>query len=115
MFWLVVLFLIFPINVNIGESSPQTGYIYLLTNPSLDDIKIGYTSKTPQIRAKQLSSTGLPTPFQVYTSWIVPLDQMRSTERSIHKHLSQYRTNTRREFFDLEPDQAEDMINNFLD
>ena len=48
------------------------GYVYILINQSYRYgglrrklLKIGQTSRNPEERAKELSSTGVPTPFEV--------------------------------------------------
>ena len=43
------------------------GYVYILTNPALPGLlKIGKTTRTPQLRAAELSKpTGVPRPFEV--------------------------------------------------
>jgi len=42
------------------------GYVYILINPSLPDlIKIGKSVRDPRKRARELSTTGVPAPFQV--------------------------------------------------
>ena len=44
-------------------SSDKKGYVYILSNPSLDDIKVGFTERAVEIRMKDLGGTALPTPF----------------------------------------------------
>ena len=44
----------------------KSGYVYCMTNKSYKDkCKIGFTTKTPQERAKELSNTSTPDPFNV--------------------------------------------------
>ena len=40
-------------------------YVYIMSNPSYDYLKIGKTRKDLLIRAKQLYTTGVPTPFVI--------------------------------------------------
>ncbi|MEM7600387.1 MAG: GIY-YIG nuclease family protein [Verrucomicrobiota bacterium] len=79
------------------------GYIYILQNPSLSEshLKIGRTERDPEQRAAEISgSTGVPTPFEVVW-WSESVD-CHLAETLLHHELAPYRTNTTREFFDLE-------------
>ncbi|MDF1823217.1 MAG: GIY-YIG nuclease family protein [Verrucomicrobiales bacterium] len=83
------------------------GYIYILQNPSLSEfhLKIGRTERDPNARAAEISSaTGVPTPFEVVW-WSESVD-CHLAETLLHRQLDQYRTNTTREFFELELDEA---------
>ena len=48
----------------------DTGYVYILTNPSFkeDWVKIGMCSTPVEQRVKQLDSTGVPLPFEIYAT-----------------------------------------------
>ncbi|MDF1740894.1 MAG: GIY-YIG nuclease family protein [Verrucomicrobiales bacterium] len=83
------------------------GYIYILQNPSLSEshLKIGRTERDPDERAAEISrATGVPTPFEVVW-WSESID-CHLAETILHQHLDDYRTNTTREFFDLDLDEA---------
>lgn len=83
------------------------GYIYILQNPSLSEshLKIGRTERDPEQRAAEISgSTGVPTPFEVVW-WSESVD-CHLAETLLHHELAPYRTNTTREFFDLELNDA---------
>lgn len=42
------------------------GYVYIISNQAMPGIfKIGFTLKDPELRAKELDSTGVPYPFIV--------------------------------------------------
>ncbi len=85
----------------------KPGYIYILQNPSLAEthLKIGRTTRDPEERAAEISgSTGVPTPFEV--AWWSPAVDCHRAEILLHHELSPFRTNTTREFFDLELDEA---------
>ena len=85
----------------------NSGYIYILTNPSLAEthLKIGRTSRHPDQRAAEISgSTGVPTPFEV--AWFGETVDCILAEAIVHEQLSDFRTNTSREFFELELDEA---------
>lgn len=77
------------------------GYIYILINPSYKQLlKIGKTSRLPEERAAELSSsTGIPTRF--YVAYQERVDDCDTAESFIHKRLEPYRVNSGREFFEL--------------
>jgi hypothetical protein len=88
-----------------SEDSSKDQFIYCLTNPSYKAkcegyvrVKIGKTDNIPR-RLKELFTTSLPEPFEVYRALVVP--NMDKMEIHIHKVLSQYRVNPKREFFDI--------------
>lgn len=80
------------------------GYVYILTNKSYRYgwlrrklLKIGQTSKNPEDRAKELSSTGVPTPFEV--AYYLQSDRYEEIEKEMHRRLGVFRSNENREFF----------------
>ncbi|MEI6895553.1 MAG: GIY-YIG nuclease family protein [Colwellia sp.] len=89
----------------------STGYVYILVNPSFRDnlIKIGLTTRTPEVRAKELSrTTGLPNEFVVaYKKHVFDCEVV---EKLVHIYLEKYRSNDRREFFNLPTDRAISVI-----
>ena len=92
------------------EMSPDCQYVYILTNrvmPGL--IKIGYTDKTPKIRAAMLSkATGVPAKFEVV--WSFPCFNGIRLEEEVHRKLSEYRVARDREFFNIPIEQAKLVI-----
>ncbi len=77
-------------------------YIYLLSNVSMPGlVKIGMTTKSPEERASQLSTTGVPGKFEVHDYWYVDHGELRNAELKIHKLLERYRYSKDREFFEL--------------
>lgn len=94
--------------LRLSIASPvNPGYIYILQNPSLSEshLKIGRTERDPEQRAAEISgSTGVPTPFEVVW-WSESVD-CHLAETLLHHELAPYRTNTTREFFDLELNEA---------
>jgi predicted transport protein len=78
------------------------GYIYILLNRAFqnDHYKIGMTTKTPEERARELSSaTGVPRDFEVlYAQRVSDCNQ---AERLLHQQLYQYRSASNREFFQI--------------
>jgi hypothetical protein len=87
----------------------QAGFIYILTNQSMPDlVKVGMTTKTPNLRAAELSSTGVPSPFELeYYSFFY---DMVLAEKLVHQKLSSCRYN--KEFFRTEVTIAIDAIEN---
>lgn len=74
------------------------GWVYALSNESFPDLlKIGLTTISPEDRAKQLSSSGVPTPFKV--EWSVQVKDAPKVEKQIHTHFADFRVNPSREFF----------------
>ncbi len=73
------------------DNEPITGYVYALWNRFFPDlIKIGFTFRTPEIRARELSGTGLPEPFKVVDE--IKCRNPFSLEREIHKNYAHVRT-----------------------
>lgn len=77
------------------------GWIYILINPALkkDLLKIGKTKRQPEERAKELSTTGIPTEFHV--AYELEVNNCDKVEAIIHKRLSNYRYTRNREFFKI--------------
>ena len=48
--------------------SQESGYVYILTNPSFkeDWIKIGKSSRPVDVRSKELDNTAVPLPFEIF-------------------------------------------------
>lgn len=86
----------------------QKGYVYALINPSLDGmVKIGKTTRAPEERAKEISSsTGVPTPF--YVAYKVDVNDCHNAEKYMHTLLSSegYRVSDNREFFQISLDEV---------
>lgn len=74
------------------------GYVYILLNPSMPGlIKIGRTLRDSRMRARELTSTGVPTPFQV--AFELFAEQHEALEAMVHNELNDFRVNPAREFF----------------
>lgn len=84
----------------------MSGTVYVLTNDSLKGmVKVGFTTRSATIRAKELSTTSLPTPFVVaYESETVP--NARTVERQVHADLVGSRIQNGREFFKVTTTEA---------
>lgn len=88
--------------------SQNSGYIYLMMNPSMNGIvKIGLTKRTPEERLNELSkATGVPTPFiLVYKE---KFNDCVRAEKIIHSLLEERgeRVSSNREFFSTETSEA---------
>ncbi|WP_342558326.1 GIY-YIG nuclease family protein [Metasolibacillus sp. FSL K6-0083] len=100
-------------NINGYESyqemnNENSGYIYLMVNPSMNGIvKIGLTKRTPEERLDELSkATGVPTPFiLVYKE---RFNDCVRAEKIIHSLLEERgeRVSSNREFFSTETSEA---------
>ena len=85
-------------------------WVYVLSNPSFPSfLKIGSTSKTPELRAKQLSNaTGIPTDFEVV--YALYCFNALACEIDIHNIMSSYRVSKQREFFSVGLEEAIEVI-----
>ena len=94
---------------------PKPGFLYLIRSGahSIDVYKIGKTTRSPVVRAKELSgATGVPTDFQVLFTWEV--GNVDLIEREAHLELRQYRISSRREFFRCSPQAIIATINSII-
>lgn len=88
-------------------------YVYVMSNLSFSDIlKIGWTRKHPNIRAKDLNSSGVPMPFTV--EFVVVTENGRKLEKKIHTHLNKYRVNSKKEFFKISKNDLVEILTNEL-
>ena len=79
----------------------KSGFIYAMSNDSmLSLLKIGGTERHPEKRARELRSTGVPTPFVV--EFAVFVDDWKSREREVHDSLGKAREDIGREFFRID-------------
>lgn len=90
------------------------GWVYALSNESFPDLlKIGMTTISPVERAKQLGSSGVPTPFKV--EWSVQVKDAPKVEKQIHDHFSKRRVNASREFFKITLDELTEYVSEEVD
>jgi len=76
----------------------SSGYVYILINASMPGlIKVGRTFRDAKARARELHTTGVPTPFEV--AFEVFSDEHESLEQQLHHRLSDFRVAGNREFF----------------
>ena len=83
------------------------GYVYIISNQAMPGIfKIGFTLKDPELRAKELDSTGVPFPFVV--EYEILVDDPHALEQRVHKSLCAQREG--KEWFRCSFTQAVQMI-----
>jgi len=86
---------------DINTKCLNTEYVYCMSNKSFSDniLKVGWTRNDPTIRASQLFTTGVPTPFVV--EFMILTAHGRDLEGRIHRHLASCRVSGSREFFNI--------------
>lgn len=88
---------------------PEHCIVYVLTNEAMPSfIKVGTTKRPVLERMKDLYSTGVPVPFECHYAAIV--EDEKNVERRIHRAFEKFRVNNNREFFELDPESAADII-----
>lgn len=96
----------------------EPGYVYILTNPSFreDWVKIGKSSRTVDVRSKELDNTAVPLPFEIYAT--LRTVKYYKVEKQIHKQidrLTDLRIRQNREFFNIPPSVALDIMRDIAD
>jgi len=88
----------------------MSGIVYLLTNPAMPGlVKIGKTTRDdPRVRMNELYSTGVPVPFEC--TYAVEVENEATIEIALHTAFGPYRTNPKREFFNIDSEQAEAIL-----
>ena len=87
------------------------GYIYIMTNPCLQNmVKIGYATDVEE-RRKQLSTTALPYDYEIYATYETP---GKLEDKKLHKLIDNLnpdlRVSRNREFFVMSPEDAFDLL-----
>lgn len=68
------------------------GWIYIITNKAMPGLlKIGFSTKDPLLRAKELANTGTPHTYNV--EYDLLLEEPRDVEQQIHRSLSHWHEN----------------------
>lgn len=96
----------------------EKGYVYILTNPSFkeDWVKIGKSKRLPNVRGRELFNTAVPLPYEVYAT--LKTEKYSKAEKLIHKsidRISDLRITSKREFFNIAPEQAFEMLADIKD
>ena len=89
-------------------TNKETGYVYILTNPSFreDWIKIGKTTNMDE-RLKTLYNTSLPLPFEPFAT--LKTAKYNEAEKLVHHYIERFtdlRIEKKREFFNVKPEVA---------
>jgi len=86
--------------------------VYVLTNPAMPGIvKIGMTNEVDvQRRMGGLYTTGVPLPFDCVIAREIEGRDAGEIERALHTAFGPHRINSSREFFQLEPEQVEVLL-----
>ena len=86
-------------------SEVKRGIVYVLTNEAMPGlVKIGMTSNDITNRMNDLNTTGVPLPFECV--FACEVDDCKLVENSLHKAFYPNRINPKREFFEIDPEQA---------
>lgn len=91
----------------------EAGYVYILTNDSFreDWVKIGKSSRSVDVRSKELDNTAVPLPFNIYAT--LKTVKYNEVEQLVHKtidRLTDLRIRQNREFFNVAPEVALDIF-----
>ena len=91
------------------------GIVYLLTNPVMPGlVKIGMTTQEDiDKRMKELYTTGVPVPFECKFACKVKKSDCLKIEKALHKAFDPQRINQNREFFRINVEQAQAILELF--
>lgn len=83
------------------------GYLYILTNKAMPNLlKIGFTTRTIEERVRELSSTGVPSRFEI--EFFCEVGNAAKFETDIHNHLDKFRYE--KEFFKCSLKKAVEVV-----
>ena len=92
-----------------GYIDDDLGFLYVAVNPALPGmVKIGKSTRVPNLRAKELSTTGLPDRFECV--YFALMNNHSEAEQYVHKKLAEFRVSESREFFRVPILEARGMI-----
>lgn len=93
----------------------EYGIVYLLTNPVMPGlVKIGMTTQEYiDKRMKELYTTGVPVPFECKFACKVKKSDCLKIEKALHKAFDSQRINQNREFFRINVEQAQAILELF--
>jgi hypothetical protein len=94
----------------IPTNVPNAQWVYVLSNTSMPGmVKIGYTNGDPDGRVKEINrATGIPTDFVV--EYALPCVNGYEVEQLVHEALDDVRVNNRKEFFNINIEEAKHLI-----
>jgi hypothetical protein len=79
------------------------GWVYVMSNKAMADlVKVGYSAKDPELRAKEFEHTGSPHRYVVEYELLI--EEPRQVEQSTHRLLSS--KHERKEWFRCSPEEA---------
>ena len=96
------------------ESKSEKGFVYILTNPAFrkDWVKIGMTTRPVDERIRDLDTTSIPLPFEVYAT--LRTSHWSKIEHHLHLMIDKLtpgkRIRSGREFFNLPPAKALELL-----
>jgi len=93
----------------------EYGIVYLLTNPVMPGlVKIGMTAQEDiDKRMKELYTTGVPVPFECKFACKVKKSDCFKIEKALHRAFDPQRVNQNREFFRINVEQAQAILELF--
>lgn len=99
-------------------TTKEPGYVYILTNPSFreDWVKIGMSSRPVEQRLKELDTTGIPLPFEIFAT--MKTSKYKEAEKHIHHSIERFtklRIRDNREFFNVKPEVALEIFREVAD
>ena len=99
-----------PTTMYANRDGDFDSWVYIMSNPSSPGYyKIGYTKKSPEERAKQISkATGVIVPMVV--EWAFHCYNGFALEQEVHNKLDAYRVSNQREFFQISLDEARQTV-----
>lgn len=87
----------------------DTCIVYVLTNEAMPTyIKIGTTTLAVTERMRGLYTTGVPVPFECF--YAAEVSKAQNVERRLHRAFDAFRVNKNREFFEMDPEAAADIV-----
>lgn len=94
------------------KEKKEMGVVYVLTNPMMPGIvKIGMTKRYDiKARMNELYGTGVPLPFNCEYACSIEASRCKELEHALHLAFQPYRINPNREFFQIEPYQAVELL-----
>ena len=91
-----------------SKKNSRKNIVYIATNESMPGmIKIGVTDNLAQ-RLRDLDTTGVPLPFECY--YAVEVNDAKDIETKLHGGLVKSRVRQRREFFNVSPEEAKQLL-----
>lgn len=89
-------------------------YVYVMSNSSYseDMLLIGWSKDHPSIKAVNLQTIGIPTPFIV--EFVIITQDGFQLEQTLYEHLKEYRVNINRKFFKIQKETLYNILVNEL-